>query len=131
MAIIAKARSMRKAMSPPEARLWIALRRLRAQGFHFRRQHPKLGYYLDFVCIDRRLIIEVDGSSHENRGDWDRRRDAAMSREGFVTLRYDNASVRDNLDGVVGHILERLRAAVPTRPLRGHPPPEGEGEQAG
>lgn len=89
------------------------------------------GYYLDFVCIDRRLIVEVDGSSHENRGDWDRRRDAAMAREGFVTLRYDNASVRDNLDGVIGDILERLRAAVPTRPLRGHPPPEGEGEQAG
>ncbi|WP_332677888.1 endonuclease domain-containing protein [Brevundimonas sp.] len=131
MAIIAKARAMRKTMSPPEARLWVALRRLRAQGFHFRRQHPLRGYYLDFVCIDRRLIVEVDGSSHENRGEWDRRRDAALAGEGFVTLRYDNASVRDNLDGVIGHLLERLRAAVPTRPLRGHPPPEGEGEADG
>ena len=101
MAIIAKARAMRKSMSPPEARLWVALRRLRSLGFHFRRQHPMLGYYLDFVYIDRRLVVEVDGASHDGRAEWDRRRDTVLARVGFRTLRYDNLSIRDNLEGVL------------------------------
>lgn len=123
MARIAKARAMRKRMSAPEARMWGALRRLRARGFHFRRQHPMLGYYLDFVCLTRGIVVEVDGAGHA--AEWDRRRDAALARAGFRTLRYDNASVRDNLDGVLQAVIEALSAAAPTRPLRGHPPPRG------
>ena len=128
MAVIATARALRKVMSPPEARLWLALRRLRARGFHFRRQRPMFGYYPDFVCLDRRLIVEVDGAGHDWRIEHDRRRDAVFARHGFTTLRYDNASVRDNLDGVLAGIVARLEAAAPTRPLRGHPPPQGEGD---
>ena len=44
-----RARAMRKAMTPPEARMWANLKRLRGEGFHFRRQAPFKGYYLDFV----------------------------------------------------------------------------------
>ncbi|GAA0644418.1 endonuclease domain-containing protein [Brevundimonas lenta] len=128
MGSVTRARAMRKQMSPPEDRMWVALRRLRARGFHFRRQHPMLGYFPDFVCLDRQLIVEVDGASHDFRAEHDRRRDAAFAREGFTTLRYDNASVRDNLDGVLAGIVARLEAAAPTRPLRGHPPRDGEGE---
>ncbi|WP_296176018.1 DUF559 domain-containing protein [uncultured Brevundimonas sp.] len=62
MAIIAKARAMRKALTPPEARLWVQLKLLRTRGFHFRRQTPLRGYILDFVCFDRRLVVEVDAS---------------------------------------------------------------------
>ena len=128
MPVVAKARAMRKRMSPPEARLWVALRRLRARGYHFRRQHSMLGFYPDFICLDRRLIVEVDGAGHDWRVEEDRRRDAAFAREGFTTLRYGNASIRDNLDGVVAGILAHLEAVAPTRPLRGHPPRGGEGE---
>ena len=128
MARVAKARGMRKAMSPPEARLWVALRPLRAQGFHFRRQHPMRGYYLDFVCLDRRLIVEVDGASHAEREAWDRQRDAALARDGFKTLRVPAVAVRDQLRDVMDWIFAELHAAAPTRPLCGHPPPEGEGE---
>jgi len=128
MARIAKARAMRKAMTPPEARLWVSLRRLREQGFHFRRQHPLLGYYLDFVCLSRNLIVEVDGSSHEGRGEWDRQRDAALARHGLKTLRISATSVRDALPDVMEFILRELEAAAPTRPLRGHPPRGGEGD---
>ncbi len=88
-------------MSPPEIRLWLALRPLRSKGFHFRRQHPLRGYFLDFVCIDRRLIVEVDGSSHEGRGDWDRRRDAAMAEMGFKTLRVPAEAVYRQLADVM------------------------------
>ncbi len=129
MAIIARARAMRKALTPPEARLWVQLKLLRAQGFHFRRQAPFRGYYLDFVCFDRRLVIEVDGATHtvEARANRDRVRDAVLAGEGFTTLRFDNAAVRDDLDGVMAGVLAYLQA-LPTRSLRDHPPHEGEGE---
>ncbi|MEG0819812.1 MAG: endonuclease domain-containing protein, partial [Brevundimonas sp.] len=116
MAIIAKARAMRKALTPPEARLWVQLKLLRAQGFHFRRQAPFRGYILDFVCFERRLAVEVDGVTHtiEARAAKDRVRDAVLANEGFTTLRFDNAAVRDELDGVMTAVLARLEA-LPTR----------------
>jgi very-short-patch-repair endonuclease len=128
MARIAKARAMRKAMTPPEARLWLALRALRQQGFQFRRQHPLLGYYLDFVCLSRGLVVEVDGASHEGRGEWDRQRDAALARVGLRTIRIAAVDVRDRLPDVMDFIRRELEGAAPTRPLRGHPPRNGEGE---
>lgn len=121
---------MRKALTPPEARLWVQLKLLRAQGFHFRRQAPFRGYYLDFVCFDQRLVIEVDGVTHtvEARANRDRVRDAVLAGEGFTTLRFDNAAVRDDLDGVMAGIMGALEA-FPTRSLRAHPPHEGEGDK--
>ena len=97
---------MRKALTPPEARLWLALRPLRAQGYHFRRQHPFHGYFLDFVCLSRGLVIEVDGASHEHRADWDRRRDAALLAHGLRTLRIPAVDVRDHLTEVM-EMIER------------------------
>ncbi|MBA4332175.1 MAG: hypothetical protein B7Y85_13625 [Brevundimonas sp. 32-68-21] len=131
MAIIARARAMRKALTPAEARLWIALRALRSDGLHFRRQAPLRGYYIDFFCWARGVIVEVDGGSHldEDRARQDRVRDAVFAREGLITLRYDNLRVRDQL----AQVIEDVRAhclARPTRsPQRGDPPPpQGEGE---
>jgi len=130
MAIIAKARAMRKALTPPEARLWVQLKLLCARGFHFRRQSPFRGYILDFVCFDRRLVVEVDGVTHtvEAQAAKDKVRDAVLASEGFTTLRFDNAAVRDELGGVMTAVLAHLEA-LPTRSLRDHPPHEGEGEQ--
>ncbi|MFN3536837.1 MAG: endonuclease domain-containing protein [Brevundimonas sp.] len=131
MAVIAKARALRKRLTPAEARLWVALRRLRAEGLHFRRQAPVRGYILDFVCMDRLLIVELDGASHdgEDRQRKDRVRDAVLARVGFLTLRFSNLSVRDALDDVV-QTVRRHCLARPTRlSLRAsHPPRDGEGE---
>lgn len=131
MAIIAKARALRKNMTAAEARLWLLLRALRPAGLHFRRQHPYRGYILDFVCLDRLVIVEVDGASHQNedRARKDRVRDAVLSREGFLTLRYLNEAIRDGVDAVA----EEVRMICLVRPTRlarcaNHPPPEGEGE---
>lgn len=128
MARIAKAREMRKTMTPPEARLWVALRGLRQQGFHFRRQHPLRGYYLDFVCLSRGLVVEVDGGSHEGRGERDAERDAALMWVGLRTIRIAAVDVRDRLPEVMDFILRELDRAAPTRPLRGPPPRDGEGD---
>lgn len=131
MAIVAKARAMRQALTPAEARLWVALRRLRHDGLHFRRQTPLRGYFLDFFCWSRGVVVEVDGRSHatEDRARKDRVRDAVLAREGLLTLRFDNLMVRDQLEAVVGQV-RAVCLARPTRsPLRSdHPPPLGEGK---
>ena len=131
MAVIARARALGRRLTPAEARLWVALRRLRAEGLHFRRQAPMRGYILDFVCIDRLLIVEVDGASHdcEDRQRKDRVRDAVLSREGFLTLRFSNLSIRDALEDVIQTVRERCLARPTRLSLRASPPPrDGEGE---
>ena len=131
MAIIARAREMRKALIPAEARPWISQRALRPEGLHFRRQVPLRGDYLDFFCWARGVIVEVDGSSHqtEDRQRQDRVRDAVFAREGLLTLRYDNLMVRDRLDDVIDEVRAACLARPTRSPLRSdHPPPQGEGE---
>jgi very-short-patch-repair endonuclease len=106
-------------LTPQEARLWLQLRGLRADGFHFRRQAPLLGFYLDFVCFKHRLVIEVDGSQHADgfQLDHDAMRDAMLRRAGFRTLRFWNSDVTSNLDGVVETIHRAL--AFPPSPSWG------------
>lgn len=131
MAIIARARAMRKALTPAEARLWVALRKLRGEGFHFRRQVPMRGYILDFFCWDRSLVVEVDGASHdtEDRARKDRVRDAVLAREGLLTMRYPNLTIRDDLTRVIDEVRAHCLARPTRSPLRSdHPPPQGEGE---
>jgi very-short-patch-repair endonuclease len=99
-----RARDFRKNLTRQEARLWLQLRLLRAEGFHFRRQTPFLGFYLDFVCFKNRLIVELDGSQHADdvrQADHDAMRDAVLQSRGFRTLRFWNSEVDANLDGVV------------------------------
>ena len=125
MGATARARRLRKSMTPAEARLWLRLRALRAEGLHFRRQHPERGYILDFVCLRRGLVVEVDGGSHldPDRARKDRVRDAVLGREGFVTMRVSNADVRDRVEEIIEEVRLRCRA-LPTRPpLRDGPPP--------
>ena len=127
---VKRAREMRKALTPPEARLWVQLRRLRDKGFPFRRQTPFRGYFLDFVCLRARLVIEVDGRTHETRVEHDRTREAVLLCEGFKTVRFTNEDVRDHLDWVMDRIRAELGAGVP-HPDRCAivPPHEGEGER--
>jgi len=108
---VARARALRKAMTPQEAKLWAQLRKLRPEGFHFRRQAPVDGFILDFVCFKYRMIVEVDGSQHGNHDGLrrDARRDAHFSASGFHTLRFWNSEVDTNLHGVVETILVRAR----------------------
>jgi very-short-patch-repair endonuclease len=118
-------------MTPAEARLWVRLHELRGEGLHFRRQAARRGYILDFVCLDRGLIVEVDGGSHhdEDRARKDRVRDAVLARDGFHTLRVSNAAVRDRVEEIVDAV-RRHCLARPTRLARcaNHPPRGGEGE---
>ncbi|HZZ89587.1 MAG TPA: DUF559 domain-containing protein [Caulobacteraceae bacterium] len=112
-----RARELRKSLTPQEARLWVQLRLLRRDGFHFRRQAPFLGFYLDFVCFKLRLIVEIDGSQHADdrvQSDHDTMRDAILRRAGFRTLRFWNSDVSSNLDGVVQTIQLALNPPSPS-----------------
>jgi very-short-patch-repair endonuclease len=100
------ARHLRKAMTPPEIALWLALRRNEA-GLRFRRQHPAGAYVLDVYCAPAMLAIEVDGEAHA-RGDRparDRARDAWLAAHGVRVLRYPAHAIGSNLEGVVRQIV--------------------------
>lgn len=105
-------------MSVQEVRLWVRLRALKSEGFHFRRQAPLLGYYPDFICMSRRLIIEVDGPHHQEleQAAHDARRDQVLRRSGFQTLRFPTRAVHEDIDAVVDVICRALYAVSPTRP---------------
>jgi very-short-patch-repair endonuclease len=97
-----RARALRKTMTPQEVKLWVHLRSWRPRGFHFRRQVPRDGYILDFVCLRSRLIIEVDGGQHnfDEHVTRDGKRDGHFARSGFHVLRFWNNEVDANLRGV-------------------------------
>ena len=114
---IQRARQFRRQMSDAEVILWSRLRRLRQRGFHVRRQAPFRGYYLDFVCFARRLVVEVDGSQHnENiQSEHDFVRDRVLARQGFAVLRFSAGEVRRNSVGVMDRIIAELEARPDTR----------------
>ena len=95
-------------MTEPEVWLWARLKRLHARGYHFRRQRPFHGYYLDFVCIDRRLAVEVDGGQHADKAA-DGKRDADLAALGYRVIRVWNNEVLGNIDGVYQMLLTELR----------------------
>jgi very-short-patch-repair endonuclease len=110
---IHRARQFRANMSDPEVMLWVRLRRLREHGFHFRRQAPFRGYFLDFVCFSRRLVVEVDGSQHgeDAQSEHDFVRDRVLTRAGFQVLRFWTSDVRYETDAVMDTIWHALSDA--------------------
>ena len=102
-----RARTLRHAATPAERHLWTALR-ASALGAKFSRQMPLGPYFADFLCRDLKLVIELDGMSHETSADYDQARDAWMATQGYRVLRFLNADVLGNLEGVA--IV--IRAAV-------------------
>ena len=115
---ITRARRFRSGLSEPEVLLWSRLKRLRERGFHVRRQAPFRGYFLDFVCYTRCLVIEVDGGQHADaaQADHDLVRDKILRNHVFFVLRFGTGRVRRDLDGVMSQIVEVLEAAPSTRP---------------
>jgi very-short-patch-repair endonuclease len=125
-----KARSLRKRMTPQEAKLWVNLRQLRELGFHFRRQSPILAFIVDFECRRQRLIVEVDGGQHGFQRNLaaDVERDRSLENAGYRILRFWNNQIDRELEGVVATILAVLAKDAPPGSLRLPPSPHGEGE---
>jgi very-short-patch-repair endonuclease len=118
------ARVLRANMTDAETALWKHLRRRQLLGCKFRRQHPIGPYIVDFACLERRLVVEVDGGQYAESTS-DHRRDTCIRGLQFVMVRFWNDNVLTNIDGVCGIICEHLAAASPHPDL---PPHAGEGE---
>jgi very-short-patch-repair endonuclease len=98
---VEKAQELRRNQTPAEALVWSALRRGQLDGHHFRRQFPKGAYIFDFVCLAAKLVIEIDGSSHDQTVAYDDVRTRYIEDMGFRVIRFSNEDVRENLEGVV------------------------------
>jgi len=101
-------------MTDAERRLWLRLRR-RVLGTKFRRQHPFGPYILDFVSLEHRLVIEVDGGQHAD-SQTDAGRDAFIEAAGFRVLRFDNRQVLVETAEVLEAILAAVLTPSPPRP---------------
>ncbi len=110
-----------------EEKLWNELRNRKVDGFKFRRQQPVEDFIPDFVCIERKLIVEVDGGYHQEKeqAEYDRQRDALLTSKGYRVIRFTNEQVlKDTAD-----VLKSISTALATR--AGSPSPqerEPEGE---
>ena len=125
------ARRLRRQMSPPETRLWTALRRGAFDGLKFRRQHPLGRCVLDFYCPALRLAVEVDGYDHciNGRPERDVARDRWLLMQGVRTVRIPAQQVMTSIDGTLGTIRDFITENR-LRPLHRHSavplPQEGE-----
>jgi very-short-patch-repair endonuclease len=124
--VIDRARKLRRDLTFPERRLWYALRGRRLAGFKFRRQHPIDRFIVDFVCVERQLIIELDGDSHIGQADYDLKRQADLEHLGYQVLRVGNDDVLHDLDAVIEGILIACGSAKAPHP---GPLPKGEREK--
>jgi very-short-patch-repair endonuclease len=126
MSLVDQAKRLRSQQTEAEQRLWYHLRAHRFMGLKFKRQKPLGHYIVDFICRERRLVIEVDGGQHAVQTDYDHQRDTWLREKGYRVLRFWNYEVMQELDGA----LERIRLGVlspsPPAPL----PSSGEEREA-
>ena len=118
-----RARELRQKQTDAEQLLWRQLRNRQMAGHKFRRQETIGPYIVDFVCLDAKLIIEIDGGQHGEQMEYDIKRSAYLKQRGYRVLRFWNDEVLKDTNTV----LERIHAELINSP-HPHPLPEGEGE---
>jgi very-short-patch-repair endonuclease len=105
-----RSRTLRKDQTSAEKRLWEKLRGRRLSGYKFVRQEPVGPYFVDFLCRERALVVEVDGATHSTEEEiaYDQRRDRFLDAEGFRIVRVTNEAVFTEIDGVCETILAAI-----------------------
>jgi very-short-patch-repair endonuclease len=104
--------------------MWSLLRNRQINGAKFRRQQPLGIYFLDFVCFEKKLVVEIDGGQHSDPPiiEKDRERTGWLESQGFRVLRFWNNDVQNNPDGVISKINEALNNGEPSTqpsPIKG------------
>ena len=102
------ARQLRKDSSDAENYLWHRLRNNNLQGYKFRRQYPIPPYIVDFICIKRKLIIELDGGQHMDQTSYDNKRAIFLHSKGYKILRFWNVEIFTETENVINAILNAL-----------------------
>ena len=109
-------RTLRRNMTDAESLVWKRLRGCQVRGYKFRRQHPFGDFILDFVCLEAKLVIEIDGGQH-NGSVQDLVRDQVLESAGFRVMRFWNNQVLNEIASVVEAIwLELERLTPPPSP---------------
>jgi very-short-patch-repair endonuclease len=114
-----RAKSLRTNATPAEQKLWAILRAHRFEGVKFTRQVQFGSYILDFAARSAKLAIEVDGDTHSRQVDYDAARTSFFEAQGYRVLRFTNAEVMGNIEGVAAAIATALRAVPSPNPLPG------------
>jgi very-short-patch-repair endonuclease len=110
-------RTLRRNMTDAERKLWSILRGRQIDGLKFRRQHSFENYILDFVCLEEKIVVEVDGGQHQKRLTEDNIRSKALEQAGFRVLRFWNHEVLLELEAVAEKILQAVsRREDPSSP---------------
>lgn len=112
------AQRLRKNLTEAEKKLWFQISKRQIDGLKFRRQYPVPPYIVDFVCLERSLIIEIDGGQHDMNKKKDEKRTQHLKQEGFEVIRFWNNEVMGNIDGVLTVICEHLSTPTPTLPRK-------------
>jgi very-short-patch-repair endonuclease len=113
------ARELRKSMTDAERRLWSHLRHRQIGRARFRRQAPIGPYIADFVCFERRLIIELDGGQHAAHAEEDLRRTDWLNSQGYRVIRFWNHQMFEDEDAVLEAICMALNPPPQPSPTRG------------
>ena len=114
--LIKTAKTLRDRSTDAEMLLWRHLRAKQLEGLKFRRQQPIGRYIVDFVCFERKIIVEVDGGQHLN-SDTDKGRDNVLKTQGFKVLRFWNNEVLTDIQGVLEMIRVNCLSHPPLNPL--------------
>lgn len=107
-----RARDLRKESTIAEKNLWYWLRDRRLNGYKFQRQYVMGSYITDFVCLEKKIVVEVDGGQHAENISHDENRTAYLNGRGFRVLRYWNDEVLDRMEAVLEDILAHLESCV-------------------
>jgi 2-isopropylmalate synthase len=112
-----RARQMRKSFTDAEKRLRRFVRGRNFKKFKFRRQHSLGPYIADFVCLEQRVVVEVDGGQHQQQGRYDSKRTADLEAAGFRILRFWDNDVLLRTNNVMEAIYLALTASPHPNPL--------------
>src|ERR1700677_3088745 len=118
--LLQRARDLRRNQTDSEGRLWGELRGRRLGGWKWRRQEPIGPFIVDFFCPAKRLVVELDGPSHDDREDYDARRTVYLERAGLRVIRFRSEEIWSGaLDHVCRCILAACGGEAPHRPDAG------------
>jgi adenine-specific DNA-methyltransferase len=108
--ILQRNKKLRKNSTPQEIIFWSRVRAKRFKGLKFKRQHPIGRYVIDFICLEKKLIIEIDGWQHkeEKQERYDKERTDYLEKQGFRIIRFWNDEVNNNLEGIFLKLEEFL-----------------------
>ena len=108
-----RARQLRKISPDAELRMWRLLRNRHFGHFKFRRQHPIARYIADFVCLEKALVIELDGGQHAEQVEYDAVRTQELPKAGFRVIRFWDRDVLTRPEAVLRRLYEELGSASP------------------